>query len=59
ELVSDRLDITIHDTQRFDLSFSTPLKKIVINKIAFDVTEGSRNARFAPDGHDWTFVSAD
>jgi len=59
ELVSDRLDITIHDTQCFDLSFSTPLKKIVINKIAFDVTEGSRNARFAPDGHDWTFVSAD
>jgi len=59
ELVSDRLDITIHDTQRFDLSFSTPLKKIVINKISFDVTEGSRAARFALDGHDWTLVSKD
>ncbi|HXF38394.1 MAG TPA: alginate lyase family protein [Blastocatellia bacterium] len=59
ELVSDRLDITIHDTRRFDLSFSTPLKKIVINKIAFDVTEGSCAARFALDGSNWTLVSAD
>jgi len=59
ELLSDRLDITIHDTERFDLSFSTPLKKIVINKIAFDVTEGSRAARFALVGQHWTLVSAD
>ena len=59
ELASDRVDITIHHTGYFDLSFSTPLKKIVINRIAFDVAEGSRNARFALDGHDWTCVSKD
>jgi uncharacterized heparinase superfamily protein len=57
DLVSDRLDITIHDTGHFDLSFSTPLKEIVINKISFDVTEGSCAARFALDGSNWTLVS--
>jgi hypothetical protein len=59
ELASDRLDITVHDTPRFDLSFSTPLKKIVINKISFDVTEGSRAAAFALNGQVWKLVSKD
>ena len=59
ELVSDRIDITIHDTRRFDLSLSTPLKQIVINKTVFDVTEGSRAAAFALEGQVWTLVSKD
>jgi len=59
ELASDWLDITIHDTHRFDLSFSTPLKNIVINKTVFDVSEGLRAARFALNGQVWTLVSKD
>jgi hypothetical protein len=52
-----RIEITIQDANQFDLSFSAPLERIVVNKTGFDLATSSRAARFVLAGSKWVLVS--
>ena len=50
------VEITIQGASRFDLSFDSPPKSIVINKGGVDLRPDRLAARFALEGSSWTLV---
>jgi uncharacterized heparinase superfamily protein len=54
-----RVEITIHGATQFDLSFSTPPGKIVVNRICFDPSPGSRALSFALEDSGWQLIHED
>ena len=53
------IEITIHGGRQFDLSFYTPLKRIVVNESSFDLPPRCLAVRFALEGASWKFVDKD
>jgi uncharacterized heparinase superfamily protein len=54
---SGTLEITIHGTSRFELSFSQPPLSVVVNGARFSVSPECANVAFALEGSGWTLMN--
>ena len=58
KIEAGRVEITIHEATRFDLSFHTPPREIVVNKRRFDPS-GSLALSFALEDSGWKLIQED